>query len=182
MPSPVGHALGAVTCGWIAARPYATSRALLVQAAVLAVVGMAPDLDLLVHHHRAQSHSIGAAAIVASIAAWQRWPVGPRRWRIWCAVFLAWASHPLLDALGEDTAVPLGVMAFWPLTHDYFLTHWDLFSPVSRSWRSPTFVAYNTRALIREVALLGPLAAATWWLRRFRNKDGVNHGDPPAAR
>ena len=40
------------------------------------------------------------------------------RWAL--AVALAWGSHILLDWLSNDTRPPLGVMALWPFTRDYY--------------------------------------------------------------
>ena len=147
------------------------------QAATLVAVGVAPDLDLLWGRHSAETHSIGAAAIVASIAAWRRWPVlsersgveGPAAvtpWRIWLAIFLAWCSHPLLDALGRDGTPPLGVMAFWPLSNDYVLFPFRIFEAITRRYWEDEFVRHNVMAIAKEVALLAPIAAGVFLARR----------------
>jgi len=168
MPSPVGHALAGVAAGWLIAPPASppSSRAFRVQVAILAAVAIAPDLDLLINRHSRETHSLGAAAIVATVAAIWRWPVASTRGRIWCAIFLAWASHPLLDALAIDTAPPIGVMAFWPFSREHVQTGLAVFSPISRSWNQPGLVAHNAWAVVREIAIMGPIAAAVWWLRR----------------
>jgi membrane-bound metal-dependent hydrolase YbcI (DUF457 family) len=166
MPSPVGHALAAVTCGWIAAPPARERRALVVQIAVLAMLGVAPDLDLLIDRHRAEMHSIGAAMIVATLAALMNWPVATSRWRIWLAATLAWGSHPLLDALGADSKAPFGSMAFWPFSHRYFIAPWALFLPITRRWNSAMFLVANGKALLVELACLVPVALLAWWVRR----------------
>ena len=100
VPSPVGHGLAALAVGWAVAGRATSARGAWAQAATFVAVGIAPDLDLLWGRHSAETHSIGAAAIVASIAAWRRWPAAVTPSRIWLAVFLAWCSHPLLDAIG----------------------------------------------------------------------------------
>ena len=41
VPSPIGHALGAVAAGWAVARPAAPRRALAIQVAILAALGVA---------------------------------------------------------------------------------------------------------------------------------------------
>src|SRR5262245_45797296 len=102
MPSPVGHALAGLAAGWLVAGPAEDRRGLLRQAAIFGAVAIAPDLDLLIGRHSAESHSLGAAAIVATIALWRRWPVGATGWRVWLSIFLAWTTHPLLDSLGSD--------------------------------------------------------------------------------
>src|SRR5688500_13237771 len=118
MPSPLGHAIGGLVAGWIAdGRPAAGSR--LARAAAIAAVAMAPDLDLLIGRHRAEMHSVGATAIVASLAAVMRWPLATTRVRIWLVVAAAWGSHVLLDALGADSSPPVGLMAFWPFSSQF---------------------------------------------------------------
>lgn len=168
MPSSVGHALAAVTAGWIVTPPAMTRRALAVQAGTFALLGAAPDLDLLINRHSAETHSLGAAAIVATAAAFWRWPVSPvvpTRWRIWLAVFAAWATHPLLDSLAPDTLAPIGVMAFWPLSREHFLTGWDIFMPISRRCCSWRMVRHDTIAVIRETFTIGPIAWIIWVVR-----------------
>jgi membrane-bound metal-dependent hydrolase YbcI (DUF457 family) len=167
MPSPIGHGLGGIAAGWIVAEPLRTPRAAWRQALVFAAVGIAPDLDLLIGHHRAEAHSLGAAAIVASAAAIMRWPVAPTRARIWLAIFAAWASHALLDALGTDTAPPVGIMAFWPFSHAYVMTAWHVFGPISRRWHQAGWITANIPVAIRELLILGPVTAGVWIVRRL---------------
>jgi membrane-bound metal-dependent hydrolase YbcI (DUF457 family) len=163
MPSPVGHALAGVAAGWLVAGPADDRRARLHQAAILSAVALAPDLDLLIGRHSAETHSLGAAAIVATIAWWRNWPVAAGGWRVWLAVFLAWATHPLLDSLGSDTSVPIGVMAFWPFSREYVQTGLDVFLPIYRRWMLPGFVSHNFLAMLRELAILLPFTALAWW-------------------
>jgi membrane-bound metal-dependent hydrolase YbcI (DUF457 family) len=139
MPSPIGHGLAAIAVGLGVAGPAPDAAAAWRRIAILAAIGMAPDLDLLIGRHSRETHSLGAAAIVASLAAALRWPVATSRLRIWCTVALAWLSHPLLDALALDTSPPLGVMALWPFTRTHYQTGLSLFGPIARSVRQPGF-------------------------------------------
>ena len=129
------------------------------QAAILTAIGVAPDLDLLVGRHNMETHSIGAAAIVATIAAWQRWPVAMSRSTIWMAVALAWMSHPILDALGSDTSAPIGVMAFWPFSHAHIQSPWHVFEAISRRYWRDDFWSLNLSAILKEVLILAPVVA-----------------------
>jgi membrane-bound metal-dependent hydrolase YbcI (DUF457 family) len=156
--------MAAVTIGWIVAPPADRSAAIR-QAVVLAAVGVAPDLDLLIDRHSQETHSVGAAVIAASVAALRRWPVASDRLRIWVAVFAAWLSHPLLDTIALDTSPPLGVMLLWPFEWTHYQTGWSIFAPISRRYWLPNFVPHNLMAVAREIAILGPLAAAAWWMR-----------------
>jgi membrane-bound metal-dependent hydrolase YbcI (DUF457 family) len=122
-------------------------------AAILAVVACVPDLDLLIHSHRGESHSAGAALIAGGIA----W-VATRRPRWGVAVALAWASHVLLDWMSNDTRPPFGVMALWPFTRDYYKASVEIFPPVSRRYWESRFWIYNLKAVAAELLILGPLA------------------------
>lgn len=167
MPSPIGHALGGVAVAWAVVPRRNLSAAL-----VLAATALAPDLDLLVGDHRGISHSLGAA-VVAGAVAWCAATVGGARAgsgsqaaaRWGGAVGLAWASHVFLDWLSNDTRPPIGVMALWPMTRDYYKAAIEIFPPVSRRWGDTRFWFHNIRAAVVELALLGPIA----WLvvRRF---------------
>lgn len=174
MPSPIGHGLAALAVGWAAAGVYPGTRDRVRQVAILVAIGIAPDLDLLIDRHSMESHSIGAAVLVASLAAWQRWPVASSRLTIWIAVALAWLSHPILDALGSDTSAPLGVMAFWPFSGAHVYSGWDVFGPISRRYWLDNFWAINVTSIAKEVVILAPIAAAAWFFRRrdLSTKDG----------
>lgn len=166
MPSPLGHGLAALAAGWVAASVHAGTHARARQVAILVAVGIAPDLDLLFNRHSMESHSIGAAVLVAGLAAWQRWPVASSRLAIGLAVALAWFSHPILDALGSDTSAPFGVMAFWPFSGAHVHTGWDVFGPISRRYWLDNFWTINLTSIARETVILAPIAAAAWFFRR----------------
>jgi len=158
MPSPVGHALGGIAIGW-----HVSPRRNLQTAVVLAAIAIAPDLDLVFGTHREISHSIGAA-IAAGIVAL----VATRSPRWGSAVVLSWASHVLLDWLSNDTRPPIGVMALWPITREYYKAAIEIFPPVSRRYWESRFWIYNLHAVAIEVLVLGPIALAVlwWWKRR----------------
>lgn len=149
--------MAALATGWGIAGVPAWTPALLRQAGILVAVGVAPDLDLLIGRHSMETHSIGAAALVASVAAWQRWPVASSRTLIWVVVMLAWLSHPLLDALARDTSVPIGVMAFWPFSRAHVQTNWEIFGPISRRYWQDDFWTMNLSSILREVIVLAPV-------------------------
>jgi len=169
VPSPVGHALGGIAAGW-AVVPRRNRQA----AILLAAIAVAPDLDLLAGAHREASHSVGAAVIAGVVAAglWSAFaPAASRRdaWRWGVAATLAWGSHVLLDWLSNDTRPPIGVMALWPLSPAYYKAAIEIFPPVSRRYWESRFVVYNLRALVVELAVLGPLAGlVVWRMRRAR--------------
>ena len=131
---------------------------------MLAAMAIAPDLDLLVGAHREISHSLGAAVAAGAVTF-----LVARRERLWWAgaVAVAWASHVLLDWLSNDTRPPIGVMALWPFTHEYYKAAIEVFPPVSRKYWESRFWRYNAHALVVELLVLLPIAAAAvWWGRR----------------
>ena len=105
MPSPIGHSLAGLAVGWATNRPGRPLRPLLAQAATLAALSVAPDLDLLWGRHSRETHSLGAALIVAGLAAWWRWPIGPTRPRIFLAAALVWLAHPLMDPSDREGSI-----------------------------------------------------------------------------
>ena len=83
-----------------------------------------------------------------------------RAWR--CA--LAWASHILFDWLGSDDSPPLGVMALWPLSREFYFAQAYVFETISRRYWLPGFFAHNLWAVLKEIVILGPPALAlAWW-------------------
>ena len=154
MPSPVGHALGGIAIGW-----HVAPRQNLQTAAILAAVAIAPDLDLVFGTHREISHSIGAAVAAGLVTL-----IATKSPRWGAAIALGWASHVLLDWLSNDTRPPIGVMALWPLTRDYYKAAIEIFPPVSRRYWESRFWIYNLRAVVTEVAILGPccLLSVRW--------------------
>jgi hypothetical protein len=164
----VGHALGGIAAGWsVAGRRSRPALAIL-----CAAIGVLPDADLLVGLHSRYTHSIGAAALVAALAAivWPRWrrhveADAPTRLVFALVCGAAWGSHILLDWLGSDTTPPIGIMALWPLTSGFYQSDLHWFAAISRRYWLPEFFAMNLRAALREIWMLGPLVVAVVWIR-----------------
>jgi membrane-bound metal-dependent hydrolase YbcI (DUF457 family) len=149
-----------MAAGWLVARPARGSAVDVVKSgAWFAVLGIVPDLDLLLGPHRAATHSFVAALIVGLAAA-----AITRRPRLGAAAACAYGSHVALDWLGADTAPPFGVMALWPFRHEHYLSGLDVFSGVRRHL-APGFWVFNLKAAVRELIILGPL---TWIVFRLR--------------
>lgn len=130
--------------------------------AACAAAGALPDIDFLLPlQHRGPSHSLGAAALAfaASAAVLSRQSGGIDRFRIAAAVALAYGSHVLLDWLGADSSTPHGVMALWPVSNAFYVSGLDVFNAVERRYWLPGFWRRNGLALLRELLILGPLAA-----------------------
>ncbi len=172
----MGHALGGLAAGWLiggvaAARTSRTgpgSRGLLAdrtvrtQAFLFATLGMLPDIDFLFGMHSMHTHSLGAAAAIG-LAGLVLLRDARALTALACAC--AYASHVLLDWLGDDTTPPIGIMALWPLTGDFYQSDLHWFMAISRRYWLPNFWSHNLQAVAWEVALLAPVALAVLWAR-----------------
>jgi membrane-bound metal-dependent hydrolase YbcI (DUF457 family) len=132
------------------------------EACLFGALGAAPDLDLLFGGHSTYTHSIGAAALTALLTI--LWTRG-RHVRIGLACGAAVASHVLLDWLGQDATPPIGIMALWPFTREFYQSPFVVFLAVSRRWWLAGFYVQNGAAALREVAILLPIAGAIGLLR-----------------
>jgi inner membrane protein len=140
------------------------------RAALYGLVAASADLDLLAGAHSGPTHGLGVALIVGGIAWWflrSRRAAGAAR--IACAVGVAYASHTLLDWLGTDTSPPIGIMALWPFSRDYYESHLHVFMAISRRYWLPEFWTYNLRALARELLILVPIVGIVICYRRRLN-------------
>lgn len=187
MPSPVGHALG----GLIVALVFAPitprqaqheghegheglnnswRRVLRVPRAWWPVVGWCtvasclPDVDFAWGRHNMETHSVGFAVMLgAATLVWRRSAT------VALACTLAVSTHVLFDWLGSDDQAPLGVMALWPLSSDFFYADAWVFGAISRHYWRSDFVLQNVLAVLRELAILSPMVAALWFYRREKS-------------
>ena len=158
MPSPIGHALGGAIVA-VALFPLGSSRTVRT-IGTLALAGAAPDLDFLWGRHNMETHSLGAALMAGLAAfAWKR------NARLAIAITLAWLTHVLFDWLGSDTTPPLGVIALWPLSSDYYFSNAFFFEAISRRYWLDNFITHNLWAVTREILILGPVLALVTALR-----------------
>ena len=147
----MGHLLGGAIVG-----------ELLVPSALLlcAVAGAAPDVDFLWGGHNRQTHSLGAALLAGlAVFAWKR------NARLAIAVTVAWSSHVLFDWLGSDDTPPIGVMALWPLSSEFYFANAFVFEAISRRYWLDNFIPHNVWAVTKEILILGPLLAAVMSVR-----------------
>jgi inner membrane protein len=174
LPSPIGHVLGGLAAGWLVAgrslapprdaraRPSRWALRFEQNTAAFGLMGAAPDVDLLFGTHSTYSHSIGAVALTAVAAL--LWTRGTQP-RLALACAAAVASHVLLDWLGSDTTPPIGVMALWPFTREFYQSRLFLFMAISRRWWLPGFASQNGLAVLRELVILTPIVAVIGVLR-----------------
>ena len=103
-------------------------------------------------------HALGALLVTAPLRA---------RYRLLGAAVL---SHAAFDWLGTDTSAPIGIMALWPFSREYFESDAHVFMAVSRRYWLEEFWTYNLTVLARELLILGIPAAAVEWLVRRRRR------------
>ena len=196
MPTPLGHALAGVAAGCLAAagcermargrrEPSAPGRTPgrttapggpFRAAAGFALLAMLPDIDLLFGMHRGVSHSLGATLVAAGVAG-----VLARRRRLRAAVVVAatFGSHLLLDWSGADPGTPSGIMALWPWTSEFHVADYRVFLRVCREYWLLDCWLHNARAVVRELLILLPLAAAgALVLRRMLRGSEPSGGNP----
>src|SRR5262245_26628801 len=106
MPTPIGHMLAGVATAWSAEPPQRKHRlGLSPLTRACALLAALPDADLVYPPvHRTFSHSLGAALVVAIIAAAvTRWVTrrGAAALRMALVCGAAYGSHVLLDWLGR---------------------------------------------------------------------------------
>jgi inner membrane protein len=164
VPSPVGHALGGLIVGLLIVPRNVASISIGVFGTI-AGAAVAPDLDFLWGRHNQETHSL-AAAILAGLAvfAWKR-----NAW-LAIAVTIAWVSHVLFDWLGSDTTPPLGVMALWPFSREYYFSNAFFFEAISRRYWLDNFVSHNAWAVTKEVLFLAPILALVWRVTRHKSQ------------
>jgi len=170
LPTPIAHALAGIVVGWIGDPPLLEDRvASWKRPALFAAAAVAPDLDLLVGAHSGPTHGLGAA-VITGLAVWAiLWRTGwSGKAKTAGATALAYASHTLLDWLGTDSSPPIGIMALWPFSREYYESHLHVFRAVSRRYWLPEFWSSNARALAGELAILLPLVALIFIVRRRR--------------
>jgi membrane-bound metal-dependent hydrolase YbcI (DUF457 family) len=179
MPSPIGHALAGVAAAWAVDllpgdRAWRTApqpaswykRAGNGLTLACAALGAAPDLDLLFGVHRTVTHSVAAVVFVALYAAAFAVSTGRPMARVALMCAAASSTHLLLDWLGADNYPPRGIQALWPLSLEWFISNTDLFPQTARQelWTSASLLK-NLRAIVQEIAILGPTAIALWLVR-----------------
>jgi inner membrane protein len=171
MPSPVGHALAGVAAGWMVqgTPPFRARTIWIREAALFGSLAVLPDADLLVGAHSGPTHGVGAAILVGLVAFvfWRGTPGVRARGALACT--LAYGTHILLDWLGSDSSAPIGIMALWPLSREYYESSLHLFMAISRRyWHGWSFVRQNVTAVVREVLILGPILTAVAMMRPRR--------------
>jgi membrane-bound metal-dependent hydrolase YbcI (DUF457 family) len=135
--------------------------------AITLCAALAPDLDFAFKAaglgvHQGRSHSVGAAVLAGlAVFAAARLSGAPRPGALGLAATFGWLSHVVLDLMNVDTHPPIGLMALWPFSVEYYKFRVPLFLDVGRNlaWRT---VWHNALAVTWEAAVLCPLLVGLW--------------------
>ena len=161
MPSPVGHALGGLVVGWVLAPKGPDPPAVRHFVLLSVVAACLPDIDFGWGRHNMETHSVGFALVIGLAAlAWSRSP------RLAVACVLSIGTHVLFDWLGSDDFPPLGVMALWPFSREFYFADAYVFATISRRYWLDGFVMHNVIAVLRELVILLPFVGLAYWFNR----------------
>ena len=145
--------------------------------ALVVLLANLPDIDylpgLLVgelnRYHHLYTHTLGWV-VATVVSAWWWWkrrhPDADGRTLL---VFLAAGlSHLAADFVTTDRRPPLGIMALWPFSSEFYLSATPLFWPLRKATVADMFQLHNVQAVLVEAAWCLPLLALVlaWKLRR----------------
>ncbi len=179
MPTVLSHPVVPVALGLGLGRPLVSGRLL----AAGAVVSVLPDTDVLAFRlgipyaaefgHRGFSHSLVFAALTALLGASCRRFLRSRFWTAFSFLFVAAASHGVLDAF---TNGGLGIAFLWPFSSERY------FSPIRVIQVAPIglsrfFSHRGVAVLLSELVWIWMpsalvVVALAWMLRRERALSG----------
>lgn len=181
MASPVAHSLAGAAI-YFASRRRREWRvrelAWTILAANLADLDLLPGLLIGEHalFHRTGTHSLlGAIAFASIVLMICRWRGHMDSARTTLLLVTAYLSQLLLDWLSQDTGPPAGIPLLWPYSTTHYIADPAIFLNIERSdpFTLPVII-HNAKAVLLEVALLGPITLMTWWWRHR----GIPRGAP----
>jgi inner membrane protein len=121
-------------------------------------------------YHHGIFHSLGFAVALAAGGGLFFFRLGKRFWPPALGIFLIYSSHLLLDCFTVDRVAPYGLPLFWPFSGRYWIAARPVFlnitrSPMAGDFFPSLFNRHNLAAALREILILGGLAAAAALLR-----------------
>lgn len=177
MPTPVGHSLAGFAIS-LAAGERAVRHPWLAAGALVALANM-PDLDFLPGYligvprayHWGPAHSIAAALLAGLVAGFVARALSGRFLPFFALGSAAYGSHLLLDYLLGPGPVSVGLQLFWPISAERFIAPVAVFQmfPATLDDIGPLRALFSRAVLplmARELAILAPVCAVAWLLRR----------------
>ena len=170
MASPVAHSLaGAIIFYAVHRRRTVVDPDLwwLILAANLADLDLIPSMLLGDHSlfHRTFSHSVtGAFLFALAVYAVCRWREHHAAVRTTLVMFTAYLSQLLVDWFSFDSGPPAGIPLLWPFSDRHYIADPTVFLNIERdNLLSATVIIHNIKAVLLELAILGPPAMLLWW-------------------
>lgn len=142
----------------------------LILAANFADFDLVPSLLMGDHSlfHRTLSHSIPAAVLFALLVyavCWWRGCRAPVRATL--LMFAAYTSQLLVDWLSYDPGPVSGLPLLFPFSGEHYMADPTLFLNIERdNLFTAAVIIHNFKAVLLELAVLGPPAAVMWLWRR----------------
>ena len=186
MPSPVGHSLIGLAVGALAALAPDDWRGLARQAwqnrwPLLGAIALAnaPDIDYLPGlltgelnaYHHLLTHTAGWCGVV-SVGCWMLVRAVRSSTRVallgWC--LLLTGSHLLADWLTADTRPPIGIMALWPCTDNFYIAPHTIFPRLLKHNLGEILQWHNAQAVAVEVVWCLPAVMAVLLAKRCGSK------------
>lgn len=176
MPTPVGHMLSGTLV--VAARrrkgSFLNKETMLIMLCVLL-----PDIDFVFgfmsgnpnQYHHQFTHSFSFALMAGAVIAFLSTLSFRKFARLTALYGFAVSLHILLDLLAVDKCAPYGAQIFWPFSDAYVIAPVQIFSDVTRSSQSGTFIKslsslHNARTVLIELLVLVPVLVLIKWKRR----------------
>jgi membrane-bound metal-dependent hydrolase YbcI (DUF457 family) len=170
MPTPVAHALaGAAVYLWVsrARREDLWLFATAVAAACFADLDFGLNFLTGENYHHYFTHSLAFASLFTLAAYFfarlnKRAAPGRDAWILGAA----YVTHLGLDLFSKDTSAPYGMELWWPFSEAFAIAPVTLFDDIWRGTLAKLLGLHNWLAVAREVLIVGPLVAISWWRRR----------------
>ena len=176
MSLPVSHEMAGLSLGlaWVLPRGRVAdwTRAIKARFGFLLMtlfLAMAPDLDifpgLLSGHlnafHQGLTHTAGWCLLFAfgMYACWHAFHPEDG-WRCWLFFSAVALSHLLVDFMTEDGRLPYGIMAFWPLSNQYFISGLSMFLGPEKATFRALFQWHNAKVMLVDALWCLPLLLA----------------------
>ena len=187
MCTPAGHALMGAAVLSLQGN-FIWKRRILALFLVLVAANL-PDVDIFFgyiagnpnryHHMWTHSLTFGVLAGVAGAILWGG-IFKKNAWKAGLFVMGLVFSHLLLDLFTRDGSPPYGMQLFWPFSRDFFIAPVTVFRDVDKASESSVFLrslftAHNLHTLVKEVIVLGPVAATAAVLWRIRDQKVIRN-------
>jgi len=184
MPSPIGHSLCGLGVGLVYILPHGVSWNQLWESTLRhwrilfcgIIFANLPDLDFIpgmltgefnAYHHWF-THTLGWVLLMA-LGVWLLWRAAwpEASWREFFFLVALGVSHLLADWFTADSRPPLGIMAFWPISDQFFIAPTTVFLSLRKRTLLDALQPYNFEVMLHEICVILPLILAVVLYKRY---------------